>query len=168
MIEVKVEAIRVSLMSPNQTVVILKETDGPRCLPIFMGKPESDAIIYRLTQTDVARPLTHDLSISIFESLGTRISHALIHDMHNNHFIAALHLSGGDAETEMDCRPSDAIALALRANAPVFVEEQLLQQYGRTPEGENSAVSDSELSAFSDFIGSLDLNDLNDTDNKDK
>jgi bifunctional DNase/RNase len=165
MIEVKIESIRISLMSPNQ-VVILKEIDGPRCLPVFIGKPEGDAITFKLNHVEVPRPLSHDLAASMIEALDAKVSHVLIKELRGSHFIAALHFQGasGDARgvTEIDARPSDAIAIAVRVSCPIFVEDAVMSAAGVIPPAE--AAGDDDLGAFSDFIGSLDLGDLDDED----
>jgi uncharacterized protein len=165
MIEVKIESIRISLMSPNQ-VVILKEIDGPRCLPVFIGKPEGDAITFKLNHVEVPRPLSHDLAASMIEALDAKVSHVLIKELRGNHFIAALHFQGasGDAhgESEIDARPSDAIAIAVRVSCPIFVEDAVMSTAGVIPPA--AAAGDEDLGAFSDFIGSLDLGDLDDED----
>lgn len=165
MIEVKIESIRISLMSPNQ-VVILKEIDGPRCLPVFIGKPEGDAITFKLNHVEVPRPLSHDLAASMIEALEAKVSHVLIKELRGSHFIAALHFQGDRGEVEIDARPSDAIAIAVRVSCPIFVDDAVMSAAGVIPPS-NAAADDAggdDLGAFSDFIGSLDLGDLDDED----
>lgn len=165
MIEVKIESVRVSLMSPNQ-VVILKELDGERRLPIFIGKTEGDAIAFQLNGVAVPRPLTHDLAADILSRLDAKLSHVLIGDLRNQHFHASMFLqTGGDDEHEviLDARPSDAIAIAVRLGCPIFVEERVMDEAGIQPSEDAGAASKEDLGAFSDFISSLDLSDL-DTD----
>jgi hypothetical protein len=157
MIEMKIESIRVSLMSPNQ-VVILKEVDGERHLPIFIGKVEGDAITFKMNGIEVPRPLTHDLAASVIESLGAKVSHILINDLRNQHFYAVIALQFDDKEVLLDTRPSDAIAIAVRVGCPIFVDEEVMNEAGILPESEE-AGSEKDLGAFSDFISSLDLGD---------
>lgn len=166
MIELKIESVRVSLMSSNQ-VVILKERDGERRLPIFIGKTEGDAITLHLNGVHVPRPLTHDLAAAILSKLDARLSHVLISDLRNRHFYAALIMrSGDDAEGELmfDARPSDAIAIAVRMGCPIFVEEHVMDEAGVEIEADESAADElaakEDLGAFGDFISSLDLSDL--------
>jgi bifunctional DNase/RNase len=162
MIEMKIESVRVSLMSTNQ-VVILKEMDGERRLPIFIGKTEGDAISFHLNGVVVPRPLTHDLAADILSRLGARLSHILINDLRNQHFYAVvvMHL-GDDQEQEitLDARPSDAIAIAVRLGCPIYADEHVLDEAGVEPIEEPDTSSKEDLGAFSDFISSLDLSDL--------
>ncbi len=162
MIEMNIESVRISLMSTNQ-VVILKESDGERRLPIFIGKAEGDAISLYLNGVVVPRPLTHDLAASILNKLNARLSHVLIHDLRNQHFYASIVMHIGDDEEReivLDARPSDAIAIALRLDAPIFVDEHVLDEAGVEPIEEQSTSNKEDLGAFGDFISSLDLSDL--------
>lgn len=167
MIELKIESVRVSLMSPNQ-VVILKESDGERRLPIFIGKAEGDAITFQLNGVAVPRPLTHDLAADILSKLDAKLSHVLISDLRNQHFFATIVLqtqtNEGSAETDneviLDARPSDAIAIAVRMGCPIFIEERVMDEAGIRPAQETGVVGQEDLGAFDDFISSLDLTDL--------
>ncbi|PJF48295.1 MAG: bifunctional nuclease family protein [Chloroflexi bacterium] len=162
MIEMRIESIRISLMSTNQQVVILKELDGERRLPIFIGKPEGDAIVFHLNGVSVPRPLTHDLAANILNKLDARLSHVLINDLRHQHFYASIIVHAGDDEQEiaLDARPSDAIALAVRLDCPIFVAEHVLDEAGVEPLGAPETSNKEDLGAFSDFISSLDLSDL--------
>lgn len=162
MIEMKIESIRISLMSTNQQVVILKELEGERRLPIFIGKPEGDAISLHLNGVSVPRPLTHDLAANILDKLDARLSHVLINDLRNQHFYASVIMHIGDDEREiiLDARPSDAIAIAVRLDCPIFVDEHVLDEAGVEPLEEPETTSKEDLGAFGDFISSLDLSDL--------
>jgi bifunctional DNase/RNase len=164
MIEVKIESIRVSLMSPNQ-VVILKELDGERRLPIFIGKTEGDAITFKLNEVNVPRPLTHDLAVNVMIELGAQPIRVVIHEIRNQHFFASIVLKVDNEETQLDARPSDALAVAVRVNCPIFVEDTVMDEAGVIPSQEHGAERD--LGAFDDFISSLDLGDISDSD-KDK
>jgi bifunctional DNase/RNase len=164
MIEVKIESIRVSLMSPNQ-VVILKELDGERRLPLFIGKTEGDAITFKLNEVAVPRPLTHDLAVSVISELGAQPVHVVIHELRNKHFFAAIVLKVDNNEMRLDARPSDALAMAVRVDCPIYVEDAVMDEAGVIPSQNQGAERD--LGAFDDFISSLDLGDLNEGD-KDK
>ncbi len=112
--EMLIDSIRVSLMN-YQRVVILKERESDRYLPIRIGSPEADAIALKLQDVSAARPLTHDLLGSVITTLGASIRHIVVCDLENDTFFAKLVLTLGDgSETEIDCRPSDAIAVAVR------------------------------------------------------
>jgi bifunctional DNase/RNase len=114
MYEMVIDSIRVSLMN-YQRVVILKERDTDRYLPIWIGSPEADAIAVKLQDVSVPRPLTHDLMGSVISTLGAVVDHVVVYDLANDTFFAKLVLNlteGGNKE--IDCRPSDAIAIAVR------------------------------------------------------
>ncbi|MBI2871756.1 MAG: bifunctional nuclease family protein [Chloroflexi bacterium] len=162
--EMLIDSIRVSLMN-YQRVVILKEKDADRYLPIWIGPAEADAIAVKLQDVSVPRPLTHDLLTSVIQSLGAAVSHIVVSDLHNDTFYAKVILNVDSRQVEVDSRPSDAIALAVRVKAPIFVEESVLEKAGILLDegGETGKVKDDDLrrlSAFKDFINSLDLEDF--------
>ena len=176
MIEVTIESIRVSLMNYNR-VVVLREPDSNRYLPIYIGAPEADAIAMRLQGVTVARPMTHDLLSKMVQELGGVVERVVVNNLSNATFFAQLYVRVADKELEIDARPSDALALAVRSEAPIFVAESVLEEAGVTRdessegEGEGAdaersrgpAVKPEELermSAFKDFIESLDLDDF--------
>lgn len=174
-IELTIESIRVSLRN-YQRVVILKEKDADRYLPIWIGPAEADAIAVRLQEVTVARPLTHDLLASMIEQLGGAVRSVVISDLTNDTFFARIHVERDGKIIEVDSRPSDAIAVAVRAGVPVYVDESVLDRAGvqlnadseplEAAAAEPSGISDEErqrLSAFSDFISGLDLDDLGKT-----
>ena len=180
MIELTIESIRVSLRN-YQRVVILREKGTDRYLPIWIGPAEADAIAVRLQEVTVARPMTHDLMSSMISSLGGAIRSVVVNDLSNDTFFARVHVEQDGQIIEVDARPSDAIALAVRAGAPIFVEETVLDQAGVVLNDDGEPVDPSfeesgaertrgvteeelqRLSAFTDFIAQLDLDDL-DTD----
>lgn len=163
MIEVKIEAIRVNLIGSHR-VIILKELQSERYLPIWIGQAEADSITIQLTETKVARPLTHDLILAMIQKIGATVQHVIINDLQNDTFYANLVLKPADGAKEIviDSRPSDAIAIAVRAKCPIFVEDVIMEEHGQVPEEDQaaSAVADEDLGAFKDFLGSLDLDDL--------
>ncbi|MEX2431184.1 MAG: bifunctional nuclease family protein [Dehalococcoidia bacterium] len=114
MLEMVIDSIRVSLMN-YQRVVILKQRSEDKYLPIWIGSPEADAIAVKLQDVAVPRPLTHDLLGSIITTLGAAVDHVIVSDLANDTFFAKLVLTLTDGnKTEVDCRPSDAIAVAVR------------------------------------------------------
>jgi bifunctional DNase/RNase len=170
MIEVKIDSIRVSLMSQHR-VVVLKEIDSDRYLPIWIGPFEADAITLQLQGVQVARPLTHDLLKSVIEQMGAQISHVVVTELKNDTFYAHIVMDVDGKSIEIDSRPSDAIALAVRVSAPLFVAEQVMVDASIVPEtgldelepdkgAPVSAEEEEQLSAFRDFINELDLDDL--------
>ena len=176
MLEMTIEAVRVSLMNYNR-VVILKEKESNRFLPIWIGAPEADAIAIKQNGAPVARPMTHDLLANIIEELGSKIVRIVVNDISKNTFFARVYIDFNGTELEIDSRPSDALALAVRADVPIYCEESVLDEAAvqmdddggllNAPSGEERppAVREEELegmSAFRDFIDSLDLDDFGD------
>lgn len=171
MLEMVIDSIRVSLMN-YQRVVILKQRDADRYLPIWIGSPEADAIAVKLQDVSVPRPLTHDLLGSIISTLGGTVERVVVSDLSNDTFFAKLILSKGNGHGhfEVDCRPSDAIAVAVRTKVPIFVEDAVLEKAGIVMDheaakskgdgrkGSRAGVSEEEakgMSAFSDFLKDL-------------
>ena len=160
MIKVKIDSIQVSLMSEHR-VVILKDVNAERYLPIWIGPYEADAIAIRLRNVEIARPLTHDLLKNVIAKMGGEVSYIIVDDLRNDTFYANVAVDLDGRRVKIDSRPSDAIALAVRANAPIFVTEDIMAQAGITPEADVSEETQAqELSVFSDFINTLNLDDL--------
>ena len=131
--EMSIDSIRVSLMN-YQRVVILKVKDSDRYLPIWIGANEADAIALKLQDMSVPRPLTHDLLGAVITSLGAQVNHIIVSDLSDDTFYAKIVLDYDGSQVEIDSRPSDAIALAVRAEAPIFAEESVIEK-GRRPDG---------------------------------
>ncbi len=160
MVEVKVDAIRVNIMGSHR-VIVLKDLDSDRFLPIWIGQPEADAITIHLTDSKVARPLTHDLIVGLVRDLGAQIRHVLVNELREETFFARVVVRTREGkEVEVDSRPSDAIAIAVRINCPIYVDDEIMTNHGQEPDEEGAAVPDEDLGAFKDFLGSLDLDDL--------
>jgi bifunctional DNase/RNase len=173
MIEMVIESIRVSLMN-YQRVVILKEKESDRYLPIWIGPAEADAIAVRLQEVAVSRPLTHDLLRSIIDALGGSIQYIVVNDLTNDTFYARIIMEVDGRTMEIDSRPSDAIALAVRVQVPIFAEEAVLDKAGvhLDQESAEEKVGEAEphteakpeelekLSPFRDVIESLDMDDF--------
>jgi hypothetical protein len=157
-------------------VVVLKETDSNRYLPIWIGPFEADAITIQLQGVQVARPLTHDLLKSVIDQMGAKISHVMVSELKNDTFYARIVMDVDGKRMEIDARPSDAIALAVRVNAALFVAEDVMENASIEPEqslddaeleaeAESEPISEEEvekLAVFRDFIDELDLDDLGD------
>jgi Uncharacterized conserved protein len=172
-----IESIRVSLMN-YQRVVILREKDSDRYLPIWIGPAEADAIAVRLQDVQVARPLTHDLLRDAIGQLGATVEYVVVNDLSNDTFFARIMLQVDGRSVEIDSRPSDAIALAVRAQVPIFADESVLEKAGvkldeegaldavtggTQPMEQTGEVSDEELerlTPFRDLIEGLDLEDF--------
>jgi len=180
MVEMSIDSIRVSLMN-YQRVVILKEKMSDRYLPIWIGPAEADAIAVKLQGVEVPRPLTHDLLKDTITILGATVNSIIVCDLKNDTFYAKVVLDVDGGQVEVDSRPSDAIALAVRVDVPIYADETVLDRAGivldketgkplryveDTDEASSAGgkVSDDELkglSAFNDFINTLDLDDFN-------
>ena len=129
MIELVLNKIKVD-ESRNEQVIVLREKDGNRLLPVVIGIAEVNAIKLKLSGIKPPRPLTHDLLVNIIESLGAKLVKILIDKLESNTFFAKLFLTVDSKELLIDARPSDSVALALRAGIPIFVEEQVLKEAG--------------------------------------
>ncbi len=171
MIEVTIDSVRISLMSQHR-VVVLREKDSQRYLPIWIGAPEADAITLRLQGVQVERPLTHDLLAKVITTLGAEVQHVVVNDLRSDVFYAQIVLEFNEREIRVDARPSDAIALAVRAEVPLYVSDKVMREAGRMPDEdvapslleetttEPGEVQKEDLGAFADFIEELDLDDL--------
>ena len=165
MVEVTIDSVRVSLMSQHR-VVILKDVDSDRYLPIWIGVCEADAITVTLQELEVQRPLTHDLLKNVIHDMGGEVDHIVISDLRNDVFYARIVMEANGKHLEIDSRPSDAIALAVRLHVPVFIEDPVMEKAGVLPEEEMDADGGpaseppGKLDAFKDFVDSLDLDDI--------
>ncbi|MBI2936533.1 MAG: bifunctional nuclease family protein [Chloroflexi bacterium] len=176
--EMVIDSIRVSLMN-YQRVVILKEKSSERYLPIWIGQAEADAIAVKLQDVNVPRPLTHDLLRNVIHALGAEVRQVVVSDLQSDTFFAKVILEVDGKVIEVDSRPSDALALAVRFKVPIYVEDAVLEkaavlidetgktvEAGETAEGTQetgSKVKEEEirkLSAFKDFVEGLNLEDL--------
>ena len=127
MVEMELYGIRIDDKNREQ-LIILREKNGNRVLPIVIGANEADAIKLKVSGIRLPRPLTHDLLCNIIRELGASLKSIVVHKLSQGTFFAKLTIEMGDGQQkEVDARPSDAIALALRAGAPIFVEEILLE-----------------------------------------
>lgn len=168
MLEMTIESIRVSMLN-YQRVVILKEKMAERYLPIWIGPAEADAIAVKLQDVSVPRPLTHDLLGSVISALGASVNSIIVNDLRNDTFFAKIILSVDGKQIEVDSRPSDAIALAVRVKVPIYAEETVLDKAGIIIDpqtGKPAPARDippeelERMSAFRDFIEGLDLSDF--------
>lgn len=182
MVEVMIDSVRVSLTN-QQRIILLRELGGETFLPIWVGPYEAEAITIALQEIEISRPQTHDLLISVFSHLNARLIRVEVTELRGDVFYGNLVLEVNGGQMMIDTRPSDAIALAVRAHAPIFVSKSILVEAGITPEkeikpenqkadqGEESAPapkdeepeSKARLSVFEDFLQNLDLGDMKDT-----
>jgi uncharacterized protein len=178
MIETVVESIRVQMQTQNR-VVFLKERHGDRHLPIWIGDFEAQAIAIELQGVESPRPLPYDVMKALLVELGGQVERILIVDLSQDVYFARIVLTVGERQVEIDSRPSDAIALAVRAGAPILVEESVMDRAGVSLEAEDEqpddasglksseateraeglSLDDERLSIFRDFINTLDIED---------
>lgn len=127
LVKMKVEGL---LFDPRSSmyILLLKEIDGNSTLPIWIGKPEADSIALALGGVMTPRPLTHDLVKNILGGLKAKLNRVVITEILDNTYYALLHIADGKKEVQVDSRPSDAVAVALRVNAPIFVEDGILEK----------------------------------------
>jgi bifunctional DNase/RNase len=180
MIETIVESIRVNLVTQNR-VVFLKEIDGERHLPIWIGDFEAQAIAMELQGVASPRPLPYDLIKAIIGDLDGKVERVLVTDLSQDVFYARIVITTGNRTIEVDSRPSDAIAIAVRTSAPILVEDSIMERAGVSLDGDEVAEEDvtprpltqpqpaeatqpanedDRLSVFKDFINTLDLDDF--------
>jgi uncharacterized protein len=168
MVEMTVESVRINLAT-NQRVVILKDAQGERYLFIWIATAEAYSIAMELQGTSSLRPLTHDLLKSIIAELGGKLESIVVNDLQDDIFYARLVLDANGRTVEVDSRPSDAIALAVRAKVPIFVAERVLDQAGvalqspmeqeETPPYRRKRDEPDNLDVYREFINSLDVLD---------
>jgi uncharacterized protein len=172
LVEMVVESVRVHMLS-SRHVVILKETDHDRYLPIWIGPWEASAIAMKLQGLTADRPLTHDLFASALESLGVRVDRVVISTLAEETYHARLLLERDGTTFEIDSRPSDALALAVRTGGRIFASETVLEQAalgsdlsgedeeggseGTALESTGERIVDPRLDIFRDFVNSLDV-----------
>ncbi len=157
MIEVTLETLQMSLVSPHR-IVVLREVDVERYLPIWIGPCEAEAIANRLNNIEIPRPQTHDLLVNVLDVLDADLLYIYINALTDNTFFARLVLDVNANRIEVDCRPSDAIAIAVRLDVPIYVAEEVMDEAGVFPERDISSQGqdDKDLSVFRDFLSTLD------------
>ncbi len=179
MVEVVIDSVRVSLTN-QQRIVVLREANNERYLPIWIGPYEAEAITIALQEIEVARPQTHDLLKSILTTLGARLLRIEVVSLKEDVFYGNLIVEVDGRTVSIDSRPSDALALAARAHVPILVAREVMDSAGVIPEedlqnqrpaptaparpaaGEEPDVegSSERLSVFEDFLQNLDLDNL--------
>jgi uncharacterized protein len=136
----------------KQPIVLLKTADGNRYLPIWIGQPEAAAILMKLQGAATPRPMTHDLVTEMLEQLDAQVVRITVTELRDNTFYASITVQQNGSEIEVDSRPSDAIALAVRADAPIFAADRVIEESAIEFEGEE--VNEEEI--VSDFKKFLD------------
>jgi uncharacterized protein len=181
MIEVVIDSIRVSLMS-QQRIIILREVGAERYLPIWIGVYEAEAIAIALQDVVVARPLTHDLLRNIFKAMEAQILRVEVISLRDDTYYGNIVVQTDGRTINIDSRPSDALAIAVRANVPILVARQVMDSAGiipeedvqeqeageqETPEAEIDKEGEARLSVFEDFLDKLE-NKMDDDEDEEK
>src|SRR5213593_1204504 len=171
LIEVSVDSIRIH-MPTAQHLVILKEKEADRYLPIWIGSFEAQSIATQISGNAHGRPLTHDLMATAFSDLGISVKRIVVTRLADQVFYARLYVKQDGRDLDFDARPSDAIALAVRVECPIFVATEVMEAAGIIPEADETAdekeksgelpIDDERLAVFRDFVNSLDLPELPD------
>ncbi len=157
MVEMHLSAVRVEIPS-NNPLLLLQETTGTRrTLPIYIGPAEAQAIAFAQQGVETPRPMTHDLMRDVIEELGARVECIVITELRERTFYAEIRLILGTTRHTVSARPSDAVALAVRLDCPIFAEEELLDAEGvilpeEDDEEEDAAEAEELVSEFRDFI----------------
>ena len=138
----------------KQPIVLLKTADGNKFLPIWIGHPEAAAILMKLQSQAPPRPMTHDLLSDVLDQLGAQIVRITVTELRENTFYAQITLQQDGSEIEVDSRPSDAIALAIRAEAPIFAADRVIEESAIEFEGEeiDQERLDDEVAKFRHFL----------------
>ena len=156
MVEMHLSAVRVEIPSNNPLLLLQETTGARRTLPIYIGPAEAQAIAFAQQGVETPRPMTHDLMRDILEELGTRVECIVITELRDRTFYAEIRMITGTTRHTVSARPSDAVALAVRLDTPIFAEEELLDAEGVIlPEDEDeddSSDADELVSEFRDFI----------------
>ena len=181
MIEVQIDSVRVHLMTP-QRLVVLKQIGSERYLPIWVGPYEAEAITVALQEVEMIRPLTHDLLKNVFGAFNARIKRIEIVKLQNEIFYGNIVAEVDGREIDVDSRPSDAIALSVRAHVPILVHQAVMEEAGIIPEqdmpedaeapeqAEPEPLSEEgteRLSVFEDFLEKLEFDKPDDKPDED-
>ena len=142
----------------KQPIVLLKTSDGNKYLPIWIGHPEAAAILMKLQGASTPRPLTHDLVTSMLEQLDAQVTRVVVTELRENTFYATITVQQNGSEIEIDSRPSDAIALAVRAEAPIFAADRVIEESAIEFEGE--ADEDVLVDEFKKFLDRVSAEDF--------
>jgi bifunctional DNase/RNase len=139
-------------MVGKQPIVLLKTTDGNKFLPIWIGHPEAAAILMKLQGANTPRPMTHDLVTDMLEKLEARVTRIAVTELQDNTFYASITVAVNGSELEIDSRPSDAIALAVRAGAPIFAAESVIEESGIEFEHDEDVNEEEVVEEFKRFL----------------
>ena len=152
MIELELVGVRVELPH-NQPIVLLKETSGERFLPIWIGAVEATSIAFALQGVETARPMTHDLITDLLDALSVTVDRVVVTELRDGTFYAEIVMTGAEGETTVSSRPSDAIAVAVRAGVSVFADEAVLEEASILID--DADESETEVEKFKEFLDTV-------------
>jgi bifunctional DNase/RNase len=157
--EVSIYGVSLDMVG-KQPIVLLKTMDGNRFLPIWIGHPEAAAILMKLQGAPTPRPMTHDLVTDMLGELNARVSRISVTELRENTFYAVITLQVNDAEIEIDSRPSDALALAVRTSAPIFVADQVIDDSAIEFGAEEAPEEQEVVDEFKKFLEDVSPDDF--------
>jgi uncharacterized protein len=158
LVKMKVSGLTIDPFT-NMPIVILKDDDGKVALPIWIGLIEASAIATEIEKIELSRPMTHDLIKIILEELNAKIVKIEISDLMDNTFFALLHCEGGDKKFSIDCRPSDAIAIALRTETDIYVDKKVIEK-SRKLENINQSEDQLKSQKWTEILENLESEDF--------
>jgi bifunctional DNase/RNase len=159
LLRMKVYGLTIDPMT-NSPIIILKDLEGDKTLPIWIGLLEATAIASEMENVKFSRPMTHDLMKNLLDQMNTRVARIEICDLRDNTFYALVYLAAQDKELTMDARPSDAIALALRMQAPIFVDEEVIQKSKAVDLGAKEEIQSDDGKKWTEVLEGLDPDDF--------
>jgi bifunctional DNase/RNase len=142
-------------MVGKQPIVLLKTVDGNKFLPIWIGHPEAAAILMKLQGASTPRPMTHDLLSDVLEQIDAKCEKVSVTELRDNTFFASITISMNGSEMEIDSRPSDALALAVRTSAPIFAADEVIEESAIEFEGEEVEDQEQVVEKFKDFLDNV-------------
>jgi uncharacterized protein len=157
---IELVGVRVDVPANTPMVLLQEQSGARRLLPIMIGSAEAAAIHYALEGVEPPRPLTHDLLAIVLEALGATLDHVLVSDLRDHTFYAELHLTTAGGSKVISCRPSDAIAVAVRVDAPLFADEAVLAEAGQAVELEAEEEAEEIIDEFVDFLDTVNPDDF--------
>jgi bifunctional DNase/RNase len=142
-------------MVGKQPIVLLKTVDGNKFLPIWIGHPEAAAILMKLQGASTPRPMTHDLLSDVLDQMEAKCEKVSVTELRDNTFFASITISMNGSELEIDSRPSDALALAVRTSAPIFAADEVIEESAIEFEGEEVEDQEQVVEKFKDFLDNV-------------
>lgn len=160
MVPLELVGVRVEIPANTPMLLLREQDDQHRLLPIYIGSPEASAIHYALEGVEPPRPLTHDLMLDALNKLGAEITKVVVTEIRDRTYFSEIHMNSSGTETILSARPSDAIALAVRAGAPIFATDELIEEVGQQPPPEPEDDAAEIIDEFKDFIENVSPEDF--------